>query len=97
MDEFLSMIQQIDPEADLAEIKNFIDTVSAKYPYLGEEDLQQLVLMMGVSQGSLKPEDYTKIIMGRDTESKLPQFFQEIGYNAKGGNFGDLVQKVKGK
>lgn len=96
MNEFFQMVKKVDPKADVKAMQSLIDSALAKAPYLNEEDLQQLVLMMGVSQGSFDPQTYMKLMVGRDTESNLPRFFQEA--QASGGNkqFSELAKMVKG-
>jgi len=102
MNDFIKLLGQkypsiLDAEAN---IMSFVNSIQKKHPYLNEEDLQQLVLMMGVDQGEIDEGDYQQMIQGRETTGGIEQLVQETGgseVNGVSSQFSGLKQLVKGK
>jgi len=73
MEDFIQLLSQKYPSIMEAKsnVLQFIGALQKKFPFLNEEDLQQLVLMQGVDQGEIPEADYKQMIAGREMPENI--------------------------
>ncbi len=87
MEELVKLLKQLDPSLtpeDVAGIKRFAMELPKEFPFLNEEDIQQIMLMQGVTQGLLSQPEYDQIVSNRETPSNIPQLMAQAGGDAGG-------------
>lgn len=97
MEQFIQLLSQKYPSILEAKgnILSFVDSLQKKFPFLNEEDLQQLVLMQGVDQGEIPQADYEQMVSGRET----PENISRITGQSPSGSKSDFskIRQLLGK